>query len=481
MRKLAIFRLCIVFPGFFSLAMIFPLVIALAFGEYRMAFAFGVTIGASAAVAVPAFALGGRPAPGFNTREGILFVCFAWFSACLLGAVPYYLSGYFPGFSDALFECVSGLTTTGITVLPDLEALPYSLHFWRAMTLWLGGMGTVVFAAGLASRLGAGGVRPLQETAGRTEERFAPGPGGAAKILCLVYCALTAVLFLLFFAGGMGWFDALFHALSAVSTGGFSTRNNGIAAFNSPYLEWVCAVFMLIAGFNFTLICRLARGKFRDIADNDEAKAYFAIILVSALVVGVSILPEAGSVEKALRRAFFGVVSVMTTTGLRAEDPGLWPPLAQMVVFMLMFTGGCSGSAAGGIKVIRHVVLFKQAKNETMRLLYPSGVFSLQLDKKPCEKHVVYNVAAFLFLYFLLLCLGTLLMGVSAGAGLFDSVNASAIALGNIGHGLGDRLPGGLFQQAPDYVKWGFSFLMIAGRLELFTVLILFAPGFWRG
>ncbi|MDR1128724.1 MAG: TrkH family potassium uptake protein, partial [Treponema sp.] len=370
MRRLAIFRLCIIFLGFFSLTMLFPLAIALVFGEYRMAFIFGAAIGVTLAAAAPAFMLGKRPAFSFNLQEGILLVCLAWFSACFLGAVPYYISGYFPGFSGALFECVSGLTTTGITVVPDVEALPYSLNFWRGMTLWLGGMGIVVLSAALVPLLGVGGFQPQKaETAGPVKERFAPRMAGAAKMLWFIYCALTAVLFLLLFAGGMDWFDALFHAFSAMATGGFSTRNSGIAAFNSPYLEWVCAAFMLIAGFNFTLIYRLARGKFRDIINNDEAMAYFAIILVSALVIGVSILPQAGSVEKALRRAFFDAVSVTTTTGLAAEDHTLWPPLAQAVVFILMFAGGCSGSASGGIKVIRHVVLFKQAKNEIGRLL----------------------------------------------------------------------------------------------------------------
>jgi trk system potassium uptake protein TrkH len=203
-------------------------------------------------------------------------------------------------------------------------------------------------------------------------------------------------------------------------------------------------------------------------------------VLASAIVIGVSILPQTGSAEKALRRALFDTASIVTTTGLMAEDHTLWPPLAQLVVFMLMFAGGCSGSTAGGIKVIRHVVLLKQAKNEIGRLLYPGGVFSLQLDKKPADKHIVYTVAGFFFLYFLLLCLGALLMSSSMGAGLFDSVNASALALGNIGLGLGSLTTGSIFYGAPGYVKWGFSFLMIVGRLELFTVLLLFMPGFRR-
>jgi trk system potassium uptake protein TrkH len=481
MRKLAIFRLCIIFQGFFSLAMLFPLLIALVFGEYKMAFVFGVTTGAGIAAAVLAFILGRKPAFNFNPQEGILLVCLGWFSACFLAAVPYYLSGYFPGFSDALFESASGLTTTGSTILPDVEILPYSLHFWRGMTHWLGGMGIVVLTVGLIPLLGVGGFQLLKaETTGPVKEKFTPKVTNTAKILWFIYCALTAILALLLFAGGMSWFDAIFHAFSTMATGGFSTRNNSIAAFNSPYIEWVCIVFMIIAGFNFTLIYRLIQGKFRDIINNDEAKAYFAIILASALIIGVLILPQTGSVEKSLRRAFFDIASVATSTGLMTEDHNLWPPLAQLIVFILLFVGGCSGSTSGGIKVIRHVVLIKQAKNEIGRLLYPSGVFSLQLDKKPGEKHVVYNVAGFCFLYFLLICLGTLLMSTSTEAGIFNSINASAISLGNIGLGLGRLTSGSIFYEAPNYVKWGFSLLMIVGRLELFTVLLLFMPGFWR-
>jgi trk system potassium uptake protein TrkH len=312
------------------------------------------------------------------------------------------------------------------------------------------------------------------------KEKFTPKVTNTAKILWIIYCALTAVMILLLIAGGMSWFEAVFHAFSTMASGGFSTRNNSIAAFHSPYIEWVCIAFMLIAGFNYTLIYRLLRGKVKELINNNEAKAYFLVVLIVSLIVTVSILPQTGSIEKSLRRALFDTTSILSTTGLMAEDHNLWPPLAQMVIFILMFIGGCSGSTSGGIKTIRHVVLFKQAKNEIGRLLYPSGVFSLQIDKKPSEKNVVYNVAGFVFLYFLLLALGTLLTSRSPGAGLFDSLNASLICLGNIGLGLGRLTSGTLFYEAPEYVKWGCSLLMIIGRLELFTVMLLFIPPYWH-
>jgi trk system potassium uptake protein TrkH len=481
MRRLAILRLSVIFTGFFSLAALFPLLIAVVFGERRMALVFAVTAGAGALAGAAAFVLGGKPSFNFTPQEGILLVCLAWFAACFLAAVPYRLSGYFPGFSDALFESVSGLTTTGSTTLRDVEILPRSLHFWRGMTHWLGGMGIVVLTVGLVPLLGVGGFQLLKaETTGPVKEKFTPRVTGTAKTLWLIYCALTALLALLLFAGGMTWFDAVFHAFSIMATGGFSTKNNSIAFYNSPYIEWVCAAFMIIAGLNFTVIYRLIQGKFREAANNDEVKSYLAVVLISALVIGVSILPQTGRAEQSIRRALFDTASIISTTGLMAEDHNFWPPLAQLVIFALLFAGGCSGSTAGGIKIIRYVVLLKQAKNEIRRLLHPSGVFPLRLDKKPGEKHAVHSIAGFFFLYFLLLCLGTLLMSVSAGAGLFDSVNASAAALGNVGLGLGRLTSGGIFSEAPSCVKWGFSFLMIAGRLELFTVLLLFMPGFWR-
>jgi trk system potassium uptake protein TrkH len=479
MRKLVVFRLTVVFLGFFSLTMIFPFIIAIVFAEHTMAYAFGSTMGITVLVAGAVFKSGRKPAFNFNPHEGILLVSLAWFSICVLGAVPYYLSGYFPGFSNALFESVSGFTTTGVSIIPDLEILPYSLHFWRALTQWLGGMGIIVLTVGLLPLLGVGGFQLLKaETSGPVKEKITPKITNTAKILWFIYCGLTVILALLFFAGGMTWFEAVFHALSAIATGGFSTRNDGIAAFHSPYIEWVCIVFMIIAGFNFTLLYRLLRGKYKDVINNSEAKAYFLIILVSVLMVTVSILPQSGSVEKALRRAFFHIMSIMSTTGLMADNHNVWPSLAQMVLLALMFVGGCSGSTAGGVKVIRYVILLKQAKNEIGRLLYPTGVFSLQIDKKHGEKNIVYPVAGFVCLYFLMVFFGTLLMGCVPGADLFTSFNASLICLGNIG--LGRLTTGAIFYEAPNYVKWGFSFLMIAGRLELFTVLLLFIPSYWR-
>jgi trk system potassium uptake protein TrkH len=471
------------FIGIISLAMIFPLVTAIAYKEKLMIQTFLYTIPAPLLISLAIFIFRRNKKIIYNAAEGIMLVFLAWVFSSFLGAFPYYLSGYIPRFSDAFFESVSGFTTTGATVIPDVEILPYSLHLWRAMTHWLGGMGIIVLTVALLPMLGVGGFQLLKnESPGPETEKFTPKVTMNAKTLWLLYLGFTTLQVVLLILGGMSWIDAVVHAFSAMATGGFSTRNESIAYYNSSYIEWVCIIFMLLAGFNFTLIYRLLQGKFREIIRNSEAKAYGLIIVVSVLVVAFSLNGDAGlgySLGKSIRNAFFHVSSILTTTGFMTSDHNLWPPLARAVLFFLLFIGGCSGSTAGGIKVIRHLILFKQAKNEMKKLLYPKGVFSIQLDQKTGKKDIVYGVSGFIYLYFVLIFAGALLAG-SAGSGLFDSLNASLIIMGNIGLGLGKTISGLIFYDLPAYAKYGLSFLMIAGRLELVTAFVFFVPEFWR-
>jgi trk system potassium uptake protein TrkH len=412
--------------------------------------------------------------------KAILFVFFAWVFACLLGALPYFFTGYIPNFTDAVFESVSGFTTTGTTVVADIEAFPRVLVFWRAMTHWLGGMGIVVLTVALFPIIGAGAFQLLKaETPGPTVDKLAPRLTDTARILWLLYIILTAAQAVLLVLFGMDWFDAVVHSFSTIATGGFSSRNESIAYYRSPGIEWVCAVFMLLAGCNFTLIYQALRGKLRDALRSSELRTYGVIILVSVIIIAVSILPQSPSPETALRRAVFNIASILTTTGLFNADYSPWPPQARAILFFLMFLGGCSGSTAGGIKVIRHFILWKQAGNEMKRIIYPRGVFSIQIDGKPGGKEVVYGVAGFVFLYFVILFAGALLVS-SAGEDIFLSLNVSLSALGNIGLGLGKLGPFNTFPAFPAYVKWGLCFVMILGRLELQTVLVIFTRAFWR-
>ena len=480
MKKFALIRLVVIFSGIFSLTLLFPLIIAVVFGEHKMIFPFALPVCCTVIIALPVFLFSKKKGINIQTSGGFLLVTLAWVIGSLIGAVPFYLSGYITPFSNAVFESVSGLTTTGATIIPDVEILPYSLHLWRGMTHWLGGMGIIVLTVALFPILGAGGFQLIKgETTGPMKEKFTPKVKDTAKILWLIYVGLTLIQFVLLTAGGMNWFDSIVHSFSTLGTGGFSTRNSSIASYNSPYIEWVCIVFMLIAGFNFTLIFQLLRGKFKEVAKNSEARAYLLIVTVSALIITLSFLKNSFSIGQSLRYAFFDVASIITTTGFAVDDHNTWPFLAQTVIFGLMFIGGCSGSTAGGVKVIRYVILYKQTGNESKKILYPRGIFSVHLDQKIGRKDIVYSVSGFLFLYFLFIMFGTLLF-CSCGIDLFNAINTASILQGNIGLGLGRLTSGEIFYTLPEYAKWGASLLMIIGRLEIITVVILFFPFYWK-
>jgi trk system potassium uptake protein TrkH len=412
--------------------------------------------------------------------RGFLLVFPVWAGACLLGALPYFLSGAIPHFTDAVFESVSGFTATGASVLGDIGALPKPLLFWRAMTHWLGGMGILALTAALLPLLGAGGFQLFRaEAPGPEADRITPRVTGTVRLIWLLYIALTAIQTLLLRFFGMDWFDAAVHAFSVMATGGFSSRNGGIAYYRSPAVEWVCAVFMILAAFNFTLMIRFLRGKFTEVWRSSEAKAYAAIILIATAIITAAILPHSASAEEALRMAVFNTASILTTTGLFNTDYAVWPPLAQGALFFLMFIGGCTGSAAGGIKVLRHVILWKQTGNEIRKIIYPRGVFSIQINKSSGKKDLVYGAAGFVFLYFLALFCCAFLVS-SAGEDVFTSINTALLILGNIGLAFGKVGPFASFPEYPAYVKWGLSFAMLLGRLELWTVLVFFTGSFWR-
>jgi len=406
----------------------------------------------------------------------------AWLVVCFLGALPFYFSGFFPDFTDAFFESVSGFTTTGATLVSDVEALPGWLLLWRSMTQWLGGMGILltfimlpVFSAGgfQIKKINASGLDSKEYD---TRFRYTAG------VVLLIYAALTALQFFLLVIFGMDMFDALTTSFSTISTGGFSVRNDGIAYYNSPAIEWVCAVFMFLAGTNLTLIWLLLRGKADNVMRNSEARTYAAVSVIAAVFITILILAQSISFENVgttLRQAFFHVASIISTTGFYSGNYNMWPPAAQGVLFFLLFTGGCSFSAAGGIKIIRCLLLSKQAWNEMKRLVHHRGVFIIRLDGRDWNKRAVHGAAGFIMMYFTTAFFASLLVG-SSGAGVFTSMNTALVCLGNIGRGLGDLGAFMPFPDFPSYVKWGLSFVMILGRLELWIVLIIFTKDFWR-
>ena len=479
MRRAPIFRLLLLLLALAAMTMLIPLVMALAWGEEGMILPFLIPALAVLVPALSVIAFTGRQPLRFSAADGFLLVFFAWVLICFLGAFPYYLSGSIGRFADAIFESVSGFTTTGATVFSDVESLPRSLLFWRAMTHWLGGMGIVVLTVALLPLLGVGGFQLIKaETTGPEKEKITPKITETAKILWLIYTALTALETFFLMLGGMDWFDAVTHSFATIASGGFSVRNNSIGAYHSPWIEGVCTVFMLLAGVNFTMIYRLIQGKYREVLSNSELRAYGLIILVSVGISVFVLLPSLSFIE-ALGKASFHIASILSTTGFSAANYSLWPPAAQGVLFFLLFTGGCSGSTAGGIKVIRHVVLAKQAGNEMKRLLYPQGIFSIRLNRKVGSKSVVYGVAGFVFLYLSITLAATLIVS-SSGMDLLSSLSLAALCLGNVGLGIGATGPGAVFQDLPVLITWVLSFVMIAGRLELWTALVFFSRAYWR-
>ncbi|MDR3356364.1 MAG: TrkH family potassium uptake protein [Spirochaetaceae bacterium] len=480
MRKLKLLRIPLFVQGILAPMLIPPILYALLHGETRTLPALVFPALIALALSIPAlFLIARRPVPPAG-RDGFFLVSMTWIFLSLLGSLPYYLSGEGIRFTDAVFESVCGFASTGATSIPDTEALPRSLLLWRAISHWTGGIGIIMLTVALLPLLGVGGFQLVKaETAGPEKERITPKITQTAKVLSLVYLSFTLALFLLYLSGGMDSFDAACNALSILATGGVSTKNEGLRYYNSAYIDTVTTVFMLLAGFNFNMYFRILRGKIKDVFYNTEARAYLLIFAVSCLLIAVNIFPLYASPFTALRYAAFQSASILSTTGNAAANYEKWPAGAQAVLFALMFIGGCSGSTACGVKVIRHAVLWKQGVNELRRMIYPRGVFSVRLNNKIGRKDVVYGVAGFMFLYFSIVFVTTFVTAAS-GVDLFTSFSAALSILGNVGTGFGGIGPAQNYGFFSDGVKWLFCFVMIAGRLEIWTVLVMFTPGFWR-
>lgn len=467
-----------------ALAFIFPamlpsFIMALCLGEQTMYVPLGAPLAAVALLAIPVFISFKKKAPQILSRDGFFIVTLTWFFLTVFGALPYYLHGGI-SFVDALFESAGAFATTGATTITDVEALPLSLMFWRCTSYWIGGMGIILLTVALMPLLGVGGFQLVKaETTGPEKDKFTPKITEMAKVLWLVYCAMTFIVFALYTAGGMSAFDGLCHAFTTVSTGGASTKNEGLAFFHSPYIEVVFMIFLFLAAANFNLYYRLVQGNFREIIYNSELRAYIVIAAAASVIVVYNIAPLYSSLNDAVRIGTFQTLAFLTTGGTAITNYGVWPPLAQTVLFLLMFVGGCSGSTAGGIKVIRHIVLYKQAGNEMRKLLYPRGVFSVRLNHKMGRKDVVYGVAGFTFVY-LIITMITTLITAAAGFDIITSLSAALSVIGNLGTGFGRFAPGANYSIFPDYCKWVYIIVMIAGRLELWAMLLLFRRDYWR-
>jgi trk system potassium uptake protein TrkH len=415
-----------------------------------------------------------------SKRDGYIIVTLAWVVISLFGALPFVISGTIPNYTDAFFETMSGFTTTGASVLNDIEAMPKGILFWRSMTHWIGGMGIIVLSLAVLPFLGIGGMQLfVAEVPGPAPDKLHPRITQTAKNLWGIYVLLTGLETILLMIGGMNLFDALCHAFGTMATGGFSTQNDSIASY-SPFIQYIIILFMILAGTNFTLHFLMLKGRFKKVWGNEEFKFYlYTILIVTTIITSSLLISYHTGFEKDFREALFQTVSIITTTGYVTADYLQWPFFVWLLIFLLMFTGGCAGSTGGGIKMIRQLLLFKNSRLELKRLIHPQAVIPVRLNGKTISQNIIFNVLAFFLLYASVFAFGSLFMSM-LGLEFETAIGSVAATLGNIGPGIGSVGPVSNYAEMPIAGKWFLSFLMLLGRLELFTVLVLFSKAFWK-
>ncbi|MDZ7722631.1 MAG: potassium transporter TrkG [candidate division KSB1 bacterium] len=462
--------------------MLLPVLVALFYKEYQTLSAFLIPLAGTAVLSGLFLMLSSAfKIEELSVKDGFLFVSLSWITASLVGCLPFVISGAIPSFTDAFFEAMSGFSTTGASILTDIESLPYSLLFWRSLTHWLGGMGIVVLTVALLPILGIGGVHLLKaEAPGPMLDKTMPRITQTAKTLWMLYLSLTVLETLLLMFGGMSLFEALTHTFGTLATGGFSPKNASVGYYSSAYIQIVVTVFMILAGINFGLYFRAVTGRFDQVLRSSELKVYLSIFVIASAVVAISLYGTVYTgAGESLRYAAFQSASILTTTGYATADFAAWPALAKGALFFLMFIGGCSGSTGGGIKVIRVFSLIKLAMNEMKHMIHPRGIFRIRIDGEILAKKYFYPVIGFFVLYIFILLLITLAVA-AADNDLLTSFSTALVTLGNIGPGFGKIGPTLNYQFFPDTIKWILSFAMMIGRLELYTVLVLFTREFWQ-
>lgn len=463
-----------------GLAMVFPLVVALIYGEGDApAFVYGVLVTVAVGLGLVFFFR--VPRTEIRAKEGYLIVTSSWVGMSLFGALPFVLSGAIENPVDAVFESMSGFTTTGASILTDIESLPHGVLFWRSMTHWIGGMGIIVLTVAILPFLGVGGMSLAKaELPGPVTDKLTPRMVETARILWGVYVLLSALEVILLLWGGMSLYDSLCHTFGTVATGGFSTKNASIGAYSSPYIQYVIVVFMALAGTNFTLHFHALRGRVGSYWKSGEFVLYFgATLFVVCVIMGELILVQEKNTELAFREAAFQAVSITTTTGYATSDYGTWSSLSQFLLLSLMVMGGMAGSTAGGIKVMRFQLLFQHVRLELRKLLHPQAILRVRLGDRVVADNIVSMVLSFMMIYALLVFAGTAVMTLM-GMDLVSAGTAVVACLSNIGPGLGAVGPAENFSGVHPWGKVALTFLMLVGRLELYTVLVIFSRGYWR-
>lgn len=463
-----------------ALAMALPLLVSLAHGEADW-YWFGLCMvlggGAGGLLAwLP------RVHSDLRVRDGFLIVSLGWVVVGLLGALPFWFCGAIPSFTDACFESISGFTTTGASILTDIEALGHGPALWRCMIQWLGGMGIVVLSIAILPILGVGGMQLFRaEAPGPSPDRLTPRIKETAQLLWGVYCLFTVAEVLALMVCGLSWFDAVCHAFTTMSSGGFSTQNGSVGQYGNPAVEYVIVFFMMMAGANFSLHYAALRGKrLGGFLRDSEFKVYALVIVLVSVGIMVTNF-RAGSLagEENVRASLFQTLSILTTTGYVTADYELWPSAGQYLLAVSMFIGGCAGSTAGGMKNVRMLLLTRHGFNELRKLIHPQGIYVIRFNRLPVDPQILTNILGFFLLLMIVTVLATFVMTLF-GLDLVTAFGAVAATLNNVGPGLGDVGPTDHFGNLPAAAKWLLALLMLLGRLELFTVLVLFTPDFWR-
>lgn len=465
-----------------SLSMTPSFLVSLFYGESDMAISFVKSM-------IPMFLIGlflvmtTKPAsPNLRIRDGFAIVALCWVLSSLLGSIPFMISGYIPRFADAFFETASGFSTTGASILTDVEVLPKGLLFWRSFTHWLGGMGILVFAIALLPALGIAGHRIAKaETTGPTLGKLTPKLTDTAKILYIIYIIFTILETILLMFGGMNLFDSLIHTFGSVGTGGFSNYNDSVGHFNSTYIDLVISFFMILCGINFTLFYHIIQRRFKEFFRDSELRCYFIILGGSILFIALNLwwTNTYESAGQSLIFSIFQTASIMSTTGYATDNFDLWPSFSKIILLFLMFIGGCSASTTGCMKVIRILVLFKLIRRGIELRLHPHAVISVKLDGKAVSADTVSAITNFIMLYLSVFVLGSILISLD-NFDLITNISAMASCLGNVGPGFGLVGPTLNYSIFSEPIKIFLALVMLAGRLELFTIILLLTPSFWN-
>lgn len=461
-----------------SALLVLPLVVALIYRESILPFLYTILISAS---------LGGltilliKPKKKiFYAREGFLTVALTWIVVSLVGCLPFIFSGAIPRFADAFFETVSGFTTTGSTILTNVEALPRGILFWRSFTHWIGGMGVIVFIMAILPSAGSGSVHIMKaEVPGTSFGKVAPKLKVTAKWLYYLYIALTVIMIGFLLGGGMSLFDSLVHAFGTAGTGGFSVYNASIGHYGSLYFEIVIAVFMFLFGINFNIFFLLLLRDFKSIFKSDELWTYFGVVAGSSLLIALNIVSLYGNFAEALRYSGFQVVSIISTSGFATADYCNWPLFSQIILVLLIFCGACGGSTGGGFKITRVLLIFKKIRRDLHRMVHPRSVKPIRLNGKQVDEDTLDNLSAYTMTYFGLAAVGLLLISLD-NVDFTSAFGATTTCLNNVGPGLGLVGPTGNFGFFSDFSKYVLSFLMLFGRLEIFPLLLTFCPVLYR-